>query len=299
MRDFSDIPALKRCVKFDTIEKGWSRDEKYHIVSADKQEFLLHLSDKSSFADKKAEFEQMKLLFSHDIPLPEALELGFCADGEKVYGLFRWLPGNSVDELFSSLSSNAQYQLGVQAGQILRKIHEIPAPSDILSWREHWENKWQRWILRYQKSSVQYPQGALALDYVAQHLDLLDDVMQTFQHDDFHSGNLILQPDGKLALIDFERWDYGDPYEEFVKNFWFNREHSIPFAKGQFDGYFDGQVPAEFWARIKLYLARECIVSVTWAQDFSNAEVLAMRKRIENILADFDYFTSETPSWYD
>ena len=39
-------------------------------------------------------------------------------------------------------------------------------------------------------------------------------------------------------MIDFNRWDFGDPYEEFYKLQFFSRNVSPLFAYGQLQGYF-------------------------------------------------------------
>jgi len=86
---------------------------------------------------------------------------------------------------------------------------------------------------------------------------LLKNRPQTYQHGDFHIGNLIVTPDNTLGVIDFNRWDYGDPFEEFYKMMLFSRELSIPFAMGQINGYFENRVPNNFlicWLYILLML---------------------------------------------
>ena len=37
-----------------------------------------------------------------------------------------------------------------------------------------------------------------------------------YQHGDFHPGNLIYMENGEIGVIDFNRWEVGDPYEEFL-----------------------------------------------------------------------------------
>jgi aminoglycoside phosphotransferase (APT) family kinase protein len=60
-------------------------------------------------------------------------------------------------------------------------------------------------------------------------------------------GNLIYLPSREIGVIDFNRWDFGDPYEEFYKLQSFSRETSPLFSYGQILGYFDGEVPESFW----------------------------------------------------
>ena len=41
-----------------------------------------------------------------------------------------------------------------------------------------------------------------------------------------------------IGVIDFNRWEVGDPYEEFYKLESFGIEESIPYCVGQIDEYF-------------------------------------------------------------
>lgn len=42
---------------------------------------------------------------------------------------------------------------------------------------------------------------------------------QCFQHGDYHIGNMMIE-NGKLVVIDFDRYDFGDPWEEFNRIVW-------------------------------------------------------------------------------
>ncbi len=53
------------------------------------------------------------------------------------------------------------------------------------------------------------------VDFVEQHRHLVAECPMTYQHGDFHLGNMFLGKDGRLYLIDFDRHDIGDPWEEF------------------------------------------------------------------------------------
>ena len=46
-------------------------------------------------------------------------------------------------------------------------------------------------------------------------------------------------------MIDFDRFDFGDPWEEFNRIVW-SAQVSTPFASGMIDGYFDNEVPDYF-----------------------------------------------------
>lgn len=67
-------------------------------------------------------------------------------------------------------------------------------------------------------------------------------------------GNMIIDREGKLCIIDFNRCDYGDPWEDFKRIVW-NAQKAPRFASGMVAGYFDDHVPTEFWKLLALYIA--------------------------------------------
>ena len=58
----------------------------------------------------------------------------------------------------------------------------------------------------------------------------------------------------KLKIIDFDRYDYGDPWED-MKSITWDVQMSPLFASGRIDGYFDGAVQLDFWRLLSLYIA--------------------------------------------
>ena len=51
--------------------------------------------------------------------------------------------------------------------------------------------------------------------------------------------------DREIYVIDFDRFDVGDPWEEFNRIVWSSSSISR-FASGMIDGYFDDKVPDLF-----------------------------------------------------
>ncbi len=53
------------------------------------------------------------------------------------------------------------------------------------------------------------------IDFVQANRHLLEGRPIAYHHGDFHTGNFLLGADGKLKILDFDRYDIGDPWEEF------------------------------------------------------------------------------------
>ena len=61
----------------------------------------------------------------------------------------------------------------------------------------------------------------------------------------FPIGNMIFTKEEQLYIIDFDRMDIGDPWEEFNRIVWCAQE-SPAFASGMLNGYFSGEIPSIF-----------------------------------------------------
>ena len=120
-----------------------------------------------------------------------------------------------------------------------------------------------------------------------------------FQHDDFHMGNIVVRDRKLSGVIDFNRYDWGDPIHEFLKVGMFSREISIPFSIGQIRGYHLNNEPDElFWRLYSLYLAMCVFSSVVWILKVKPEELDQMLDKINTVLKDHDYFEKLKPIWY-
>lgn len=295
---FNDIHPVNEWLKVEKINKGWSRDQKYYIESRNGEKFLLRLSDISTYDNKNKEFEMMKKVIKSGVNMSRPIDFGICGNGSYVYSLLSYIDGESADEKIKKLSNREQFNLGMESGRILKKFHSIPAPPDIEDWEPRMIRKLQIRLDRYKLSGISIKNDSCALEYLQNNLSLLKNRPQTFQHGDFHLGNLILTEGNTLGVIDFNRWDFGDPYEEFYKMNMFTREISIPFARGQIIGYFGDKIPDDFFKLLALYTADTILFSIVWAIPFGKKDVEGMIKRAEVILEDYDSFNTFIPKWF-
>ncbi|GAE07071.1 hypothetical protein JCM10914_3278 [Paenibacillus sp. JCM 10914] len=136
------------------------------------------------------------------------------------------------------------------------------------------------------------------IQYMEDYRYLLKSRPRTFQHGDYHVGNLVVSSVGQLGVIDFNRGDYGDPWEEFNRITW-DAGLSPSFASGRIHGYFNGEeVPESFFRLMALYIASNQISSIHWAIPFGDQEVQGMLERAREVLGWYDGFRSCIPNWY-
>jgi len=278
------------------IDKGWSGDQKYCAITLDGCKYLLRVSSIDRLERKRREYEKMSEVALLGIPMCLPVEFGICEDG--AYSIQSWIDGDDAEGSIMSMDSTAQYRYGLDAGRILAKIHTIPAPEDAPSWENRFNAKIDRKIAMYENCELKYEHGGEAfLGYLAQHRHLLSGRPQSYQHGDYHIGNMMIDRDGVLTIIDFDRDDYGDPWEEFNRIVWC-AQAAPAFASGMVDGYFNGDIPMEFWKLLALYICSNTLSSLPWAIPFGEKEIQVMRNQASQVLAWYDGMAIVVPSWY-
>lgn len=202
-----------------------------------------------------------------------------------------------VKDAFCTLSINEQYSLGVEAGKVLRKMHSIPAPEGHTLWENQFNQKIDRNINKYHACGIELYGDNKIMDFIERNRCLLDNRPQTFQHGDYHVGNMIITKNGELGIIDFDRLDFGDPWEEFNRIVWCANISSA-FASGRINGYFEKNVPEMFFRLMALYIASNLLSSVPWAIPFGEEQINIMRNLARDVLEWYDNFQIVVPRWY-
>ena len=142
------------------------------------------------------------------------------------------------------------------------------------------------------------------LRYIEENRHLLGGRPQTFQHGDYHIGNMMLtdaDTDPRIVIIDFDRYDFGDPWEEFNRIVWCAQAAPV-FATGLVDGYFgvdqNHAVPMAFWRLLALYISSNMLSSIPWAIPFGEGEINTMLGQAKDVLSWYDNMKNPVPTWY-
>jgi len=286
-------------VKKESITKGWSEDKKYCVTTTDGKKYLLRISDISTYETKKSLFSMMKKIAEQDIPMCLPVEFGICSDG--VYSIQSWINGVDLETVLPLGSENLlpemeQYALGVQAGKILKKIHALPISKPREEWEVIFNRRIDDKIQEYHKCGLSFAGDDKVLAYIQKTRYLLKNRGQCFLLGDYNVLNMMYE-NGDLKIIDFDRYEIGDPWDEFNCIAW-SAMASPHFATGQLDGYFDGEPPMEFFELFAVYTSILLLSLLSsWAVTSKTGHDATM-KLSQGVLKWFDNMQNPVPSWY-
>ena len=277
------------------IDKGWSGDQKYCAVTADGTKYLLRITSAERAHRFYLGYLRMQEAAALGVSMCLPVEFGQCPEG--TYAIHSWVDGVDAEGYIPTLPVERQYAYGLDAGRILRKLHTLPAPADVTPWSERFNAKIDRKIKMYDECPLKYENGHLFLAFLADNRHLLSNRPQTYQHGDYHIGNMMINQDGVLTIIDFDRDDFGDPWEEFNRIVWC-AQAAPAFASGMVDGYFNSDVPMEFWKLLALYICSNTLSSLPWAIPFGDKEITTMKNQAAQVLEWYDNMKNVVPIWY-
>lgn len=279
----------------EKINKGWSADIKYLIKDDNNNKYLLRISSIDQYEKKLVEFDYLKKLEKIGLSMCKPIEFGTCDDG--VYIILSWIEGVDAQEYILNLSNKEQYEYGIIAGKELLKIHSLKAPSNIFDWEEKFNKKIDRKIKMYEDCPIKIDKANNLIEYINNNRHLLKNRNLVFHHGDYHIGNMMINENKELVIIDFNRADFGDPYEEFNRIVWCAQASSY-FASGIVDGYFNNDVPEDFWKVLALYISSNTLSSIPWAIPFGKEEIEVMINQSKDVLRWYDDMNTYIPSWY-
>lgn len=286
-------------VSCEEIQYGWSEDRKFLVRDSSGKGYVLRVSALAAAKEKELEFAFLKHCNTLPFLMSEAISLDI---RDAVYQLVSYVEGVSLDTVLPSLSNEHCYRLGYQASKQVKLIHELPLTDPTLLAQydpsalrkrvlqrlecyeqEHFHLEGEQAVLRFVRANVQY----------------LYQNPCCYTHGDFHCGNMVLREDDQVGIIDFNRFDIMDPYDDFGRLAMFDVPVSPSFAIGRLHGYFGKQIPMDFWRFYAVYMAYTSLHSLVWAKPFGEAEVTGFIQRYHRIIKDYQGFTVWIPSWYE
>ncbi|HFK1786335.1 TPA: aminoglycoside phosphotransferase family protein [Bacillus cereus] len=298
LREIERILEWPRMLKATVISKGFSFDEKYKIELESGASYFIKVCDSSYFERKQEEYEYMQQLDSLHIPMPKLIDFISLTKFNKCVQVFEWIDGLDGEDILRTLSTEEQYRAGKKAGEVLKKIHLVEKEDKSNSWEMSIWSKYERYLEALKEYEVDFFHLNTVIDFVGNHKDLLKNRPIVFLHDDFHPANIMIDQNEFRAVIDFARFDIGDPIHDFHKVALFTTNISKPFAIGQVHGYCGGEPDLHFWKLYSLYAAMIFPADIVWTNRSTPYLLDDMKERLNGILEDHNHFSSYIPKWY-
>lgn len=294
---FTELP-IKNIKSITPFNKGWSNDQKFIVLTESKHKYLLRITDIKNKQRYIKHADLLKQSAKNNVITHRLVGHGLCLNNTYYYVLLNWIEGDDAREIISFFPKSRQYEFGVEAGILLKQIHNFtPVTENDDSWSATYNKKINSKIKMYDDCELKYIKGHLLLDVIKKYRHLIENKNEVQHHGDFHIGNMLIDRNEKLHIIDFDRHDTGEAYEEFNRITWC-ASASPAFASGRIDGYFNGNIPNEFWKLLLLYISSNMLSSLPWAIPFGDKEIQIMRNSYSDLLDWYDDFERIVPKWY-
>lgn len=291
------IPVISNCKGFIQIKKGFSSDEKYLVHMNDGKKLLLRMFKLEEYESKKKEYSILERMQDYNVICSQPISIGEVEN--RGYIITSYIEGKDAEDEIQKYTEQEQFNIGFEAGKELLKIHQYAAPSHVSSWHSRRVKKHKKYIDAYLTCGIKVKNDQRIINFIEENIHLMKQRPNLLQHDDFHVGNIIVNNKKLAGVIDFNRYDWGDPIHEFLKIGIFSRGVSIPFSIGQIRGYFNNTDPDEyFWRLYSLYLAMCVFSTVIWTLKTIPENINDMLDKVYMFLEDHDYFSRLTPKWY-
>lgn len=277
------------------IDKGFSTEKKWQVI-AKNGVFLLRSSSSNSLERKKEEFDLMVRLYRQGVKCNKPIDFFESSDKTTIYSLYNYLPGQDAETCITETIPSQQYEVGVNAGKDLKKINSVT--SDTKTWYERKWKKHNHYLKLYGEIGYRFDEDKKALRFIEMNYNMTESGPDLLQHDDFHLGNIVVNNNEYGGILDFNRYDWGDPLHEFVKLEWFTWPVSKDFARGQVQGYYgDNKISDEDCRKISVYIAMSLFSTVVWTLRFHPHTMGNIENKIESILQHYRFFEKTIPDW--
>ncbi|MGI8722314.1 MAG: phosphotransferase family protein [Geodermatophilaceae bacterium] len=226
------VPELSPPLRFDVIEGGRS-NLTYRVADLAENTFALRRPPLSgvlpSAHDMRREYRVITALGPTDVPVPETI--GLCTDHDVLgadFYVMDFVTGVVVHDPQSSAALHvpARQAAGDDAVDSLLRLHQVDPDSvglgDLGRGNDYVAGQLRRWTGQVASLPIEPIPGLIDMgEHLAARVPPQHAV--TIAHGDYRFGNLMLDPDGKVAaILDWELCTRGDPLADlgWLLSYW-------------------------------------------------------------------------------
>jgi len=217
------MPAVKSLIEAERLSGGASQETYRLTVETESGSELLALRRAPGGEDPEdlmgrpglaVEAELMRVAAANGVPEPQVHYVLEPDDGLGPGFIMEWLEGEALGARIVRLPELAEVRprLAEEYGRILARIHAIDLDATGLR-SKLTENPTEQFVQQMWDRYQEYPTPQPMIDYAARWL--LDNLPPprplTLVHNDFRNGNVMVDANGVVAVLDWETAQIGDP----------------------------------------------------------------------------------------
>jgi aminoglycoside phosphotransferase (APT) family kinase protein len=277
------------------INYGWSGDKKHILTDKCGTKYILRESRPEQKQKREIQYLYLREIGRLNLNMAKAIECGVLRNGN-FYTLLTFVNGSSAENEILKFNDIEAYTIGIEAGKALAKIHSIKVNHPAVPLFERYAAKSEAKITAYECCEYKLENGDFILKYYKDNLHLMKDRPLVYTHGDYHLGNMVIE-NGKLGIIDFDKLSISDPYDDFKPYCW-NALKSEYFATGLINGYFNNNIPSDFFEILKFYTVESLISHLPWAAKFGKEDIKNAYFVYDCTMNWYNNFNLTIPIWY-
>lgn len=217
-------------------------------------------------------------------------EVGAYAHDTMVYSLYEFFCGDNLARRLPEFSTSHQLSFGVEAGELLKKIHSIlPKPENTPA---HHEDMFLI-LTKLEEKGIKYDGFNEAAAFMKKYHALPENRPVTAVHGSFSANSLFLDKDLNVGILPLERAKWDDPVTDLVS---ISDSYSIPFMKGIFKGLYEGRLPKDFFELLCFYSTYRALSDIDTADSGEELDLALLRAK--KLSDNYEKYQSVIPIWY-
>ncbi|MDW7657858.1 MAG: phosphotransferase [Bacillota bacterium] len=293
-----DVPGSESWTSVKTIQHGDSTDRKFKVKDQNGNRYMIRLLDKTRYDHGKFACRLMDMLYQNKVPVPCPASFGVCDQNRSVYLMTHWIYGKPAPERLPEHHETVQYLLGQETAVYLHALHGCEAPTG----PDLWAQKICQQIDQVQATCSDADKDLSCvnslLQFVLDNAHIVGQQPQRVLHGDLTPANLIFSYETSVSLIDFEKWQFGDPLADLTPIMTDFSHISSRFATGFLDCYFHYQTDVRTFRCLAFYAALRRLQQYAAACAAGEmARQLAIQD-VRQLVKDYSGFSTVVPVWY-
>lgn len=216
-------------------------------------------------------------------------------DINKQLNIYDWVDGENLRSFLHNKTEISCYEYGIKSSELLKNLHNVTISNAIS--RLNVDNYIDKILVILHSDECMLNYKNLWLELVVENTDVLKrKTKDSLIHLDFKPKNIMLS-NSNLLLIDFDSFSIGNPWFDFYDKGLAIYKERQAFNKGVIDGYFNNNIPNEFWRFLKIISICTMIQMSSWSLNRNNKDYIFSVE--EHLLKTYSDALNNIPKWYE